>query len=206
MRRFSGILFGLAAVVALAHPFVLRASADPYLGYAGFENFYILPYANNPGFGANPAPSDPKIQLSFSGNTFDVNLDTGSRALYVAVDALAGGSISPASALYSGQVYLNSSARVYLGTWYEQVVSFPQAISSNPSLAPASAAMPVLVVDTLSCSTTPPPGTSTAATTFSTLVENGVATLTNGATRSFSNHTLQLNGGEAVSYLQNPGI
>jgi hypothetical protein len=206
IRRFSGILFGLAAVVALARPCVLRASADPYLGYAGFENFYILPYANNPGFGANPAPSDPKIQLSFSGNTFDVNLDTGSRALYVAVDALAGGSISPASALYRGQVYLNSSARVYLGTWYEQVVSFPQAISSNPSLAPASATMPVLVVDTLSCSTTPPPGTSTAATTFSTLVENGVATLTNGATRSFSNHTLQLNGGEAVSYLQNPGI
>ena len=206
MLKITGLFFHMVAVSCLAFPRVSSASGDPYLGYAGFENFYTLPYVNNPGFGDNPAPSDPKIQLSFSGNTLDVNLDTGSRALYVAVDALAGGSISPATALYTGQVYLNSSARVYLGTWYQQAVSFPQAVASNLSLASASATMPVLVVDTLACSNTPPPGTSTAATTFSTLVESGVATLTNGANRSFTNHTIQLSGGEAVSYLQNPGI
>lgn len=196
----------LAAFLALAFEGSLQASSDPFLGYAGFENFYSLPYANNPGFGANAAPSDPKIRLSFSGNTLDVNLDTGSRALYVAIDALESGSIAPASALFTGQVYLNSSARVFLGTWYQQTVSFPQAIASNLALPTASANMPVLVVDTLACSTTPSPGTSTATTTFSTLVESGVATLTSGETRNFSNHTLQLNGGESVSYLQNPGI
>jgi hypothetical protein len=202
----AGFAASCVAALALACPLSLGASGDPYLGYAGFENFYTLPYANNPGFGANAAPSDPKIRLSFSGNTLDVNLDTGSRALYVALDALAGGSISPSSALFTGQVYLNSSARVYLGTWHQQMVSFPQAVASNPSLAPAAASMPVLVVDTLGCSTTPPPGTANATTTFSTLVESGVAMLTNGANRSFTNSTLQLFGGEAVSYLQNPGI
>ena len=204
--KLPGIFLALAAALVALAPWPLRASSNPHLGYTGFENFYTLPYANDPGFGANPAPLDPKIQLSFSGNTLDVNLDTGSRALYVAIDAIAGGSISPASALFTGQVYLNSSPRVYQGTWYQQTVSFPQAISSNPSLPQASATMPVLIVDTLSCSTTPPPGTSTAATTFSTLVESGTATLVGGAERAFSNHTLQLNGGEAVSYLQNPGL
>ena len=204
--RFPGFFFFGVAMFALAMPCKLRASSDPFLGYAGFTNFYTLPYSNNPGFGANPAPTDPQVRLSFSGNTFDINLDTGSRALYVAVNALAPDSISPATALYSGQVYLNSSARMYLGTWYQQEVSFPHAIASNPSLAPASALMPVLIVDTLACSTTPPPGASSAATTFSTLTESGVAILTNGVTRSFSNHTLQLSGGEAVSYLQNPGV
>ncbi|MBU6181311.1 MAG: PEP-CTERM sorting domain-containing protein [Verrucomicrobia bacterium] len=206
MRRMAGFL-ALAAVVWIpATPASLLASGNPFTGYAGFENFYTLPYQNNPGFGANSAPSDPKIRLSFSGNTLDVNLDTGSRALYVAVEALAGGSISPSSALFTGQVYLNSSARVYLGTWHQQTVSFPQAVASNPSLAPASASLPMLVVDTLACSTTPPPGTASATTTFSTLIESGVAMLTNGTNRSFTNSTLQLFGGEAVSYLQNPGI
>ena len=205
-RKFPGGFFRSVAVIALAFPCSLRASADPFLGYAGFENFYTLPYANNPGFGANPAPSDPQVRLSFSGNTFDINLDTGSRALYVAVDSLASNSISPASALFTGQVYLNSSARVYLGTWYQQEVSFPQAVGSSPSLGTASASMPVLIVDTLACSTTPPPGSSEAVTTFATRINSGIAILTNGVSRSFTNSTLQLFGGEAVSYLQNPGL
>ena len=204
--RFPGFFFRAFSMIALVLPCGLQASSNPLDGYAGFTNFYTLPYSNNPGFGANPAPSDPQVRLSFSGNTFDINLDTGSRALYVAVNAIASDSISPLTALFTGQVYLNSSARMYLGTWYQQEVSFPHAIASNPSLAPASAVMPVLIVDTLACSTTPPPGTSSATTTFSTLVESGVAILTNGVTRPFSNHTLQLSGGEAVSYLQNPGV
>jgi hypothetical protein len=199
---FVAALLGGACLLATS----VQASANPLSGYAGFEDFYSLPYANDPGFGQNSAPSDPKIQLSFSGNTLNINLDTGSRALYVAIDSITPGSILPSTALQTGQVYLNSSARVYLGTWYQQEVSFPQAIGSHAGLGTASATMPLLIVDTLACSTTPPPGTETAATTFGTLIESGTVVLTNGTNRTFSNHTLQLFGGEEVSYTQNPGI
>lgn len=203
--RFFPIAAVLCFAVVCGAPFA-RASSDPLNGYTAFESYYTVPYANSPGFGENAAPSDPKINLSFSGNTFDINLDTGSRALYVAVDSITPGSIAAETALFSGQVYLNSSARIYTGTWYQQEVSFPQAVASNVSLGSAYASMPVLIVDTLSCSTTPPPGTSVASTTFGTLQESGTVILTNGETRAFSEHTLTLQGGEAVSYTQNPGI
>jgi len=196
----------LALVCSCSWAGLAQASMNPLNGYADFEHYYTLPYANSPGFGENAAPSDPKIQLSFSGNTLDINLDTGSRALYVAIDAITPGSILSETALFTGQVYLNSSARIFSGTWYEQMVSFPQAVASSSSLGMAYANMPVLIVDALSCSSTPPPGTSIASTTFTTLQESGSVTLTNGQSRAFSNHTLTLHGGEAVSYTQNPGI
>lgn len=199
-RRLGAI--SLLATAFAAGP--VRASSDPLSGYSGFTSYYTLPYANSPNFGANPAPLDPKIKLSFSGNTLDINLDTGSRGLYVAIDSVTG--ITPESALFTGQVYLNSSARIFSGTWHAQDVSFPLAVASDPSLGPAYASMPVLIVDTLSCSTTPPPGTMVASTTFTTLPASGNVTLTNGTIRAFSDHTVTLNGGEAVSYTENPGI
>jgi hypothetical protein len=192
------------AVAATLMAFLPPAAANPLAGYAGFNSFYTLPYANAPGFGANQAPADPQVRLSFSGNTLAINLDTGSRALYVATSAVTG--IAPETALMTGQVYLNSSARIFQGTWYQQTVEFPEAVPSDPALGPAAAAMPVLIVDTLACSPTPPPGSSTASTTFRTLVESGTAVLTDGTSRPFTASTLTLFGGEAVSYLTNPGI
>lgn len=200
-RVLSTLSLGVLVAITGSLP---PAAANPLDGYAGFTSFYTLPYANTPVFGQNKAPSDPQIRLSFSGNTLDINLDTGSRALYVASTAVTG--IAPEAALMTGQVYLNSSARVYQGTWYQQDVTFPQAVPSDPGLGAARASMPVLIVDTLACSTTPPPGTSTASTTFRTLVESGTAILTDGTSRSFTASTLPLFGGEAVSYAQNPGI
>lgn len=201
MKRNILSALGLMCMAGLG---VLPAAGDPLNGYAGFDAFYTIPYANSPGFGQNGAPSDPKIQLSFSGNTLDINLDTGSRALYVASPSVSG--LSPASALFTGQVYLNSSARIFQGTWYQQEVTFPQAVPSLPTMGAATANLPVLIVETLACSTTPPPGTATASTTFGTLQESGTVLLTNGTSRAFTNHAVTLFGGEAVSYSQNPGI
>lgn len=185
-------------------PFHTQASSDPLNGYSDTALYYTLPYANNPGFGTNPAPSDPQIALSFSGNDVTVNLDTGSRGLYVSIDSVNTGSLSPTGS-FSGQVYLNSSARIFGGTFYAQDVYFTQAVASVSSMGEAYASMPVLIVDTLSCSTTPPPGQTVAQTTFRTVAASGTVTLTDGTTRAYSDHTLTLNGGESVSYSQNPG-
>jgi len=211
MRSFSAqpmsmlrrLVVGLALALS-ALPFHARASSDPLNGYTDTEFYYTLPYANSPGFGANPAPSDPQIALSFGGNDLTVNLDTGSRGLYVSIDSVNTNNFSPIGS-YAGQVYLNSSARIFSGLWYSQDVYFSQAVASSGSMGAAYASMPVLIVDTLSCSTTPPPGQTVAITTFRTIAASGSVTLTNGSTRSYSDHTLTLMGGESVSYSQNPG-
>lgn len=205
--RRSVVLLLIPVAAALAAPPVhsvvtqrrLTAPNNPLAGYADFSATYLIPYAAGSGL---TSANGPFINATIAGNTIELPVDTGSRALYVSQD-LVPNLIDPEGP--AGFVYLNSSARIFQGSWTTQTITFPDAVPTNAP-SPATAVVPVLVVDTLACSTTPSPGASVASATFATLVESGSVTLTDGASVSFSNFTLTLTGGQAVAYATNPGI
>lgn len=193
----------LAAVLCSQAPLVGHSETanNPQVGYPSYTQAYTIPYASGSGL---TAENGPRINAVIAGTPIVLPIDTGSRALYASQD-LVPNITNPEGP--AGYVYLNSSARIFQGTWSTQTISFPDAVANSQSLpVPAQAVVPVLVVNTLACSTTPPPGTSTAATTFGTIPDSGTVILTNGTTVSFSNHTLTLTGGQAVSYNDNPGV
>ena len=194
-----------AALIALLSSQLLlpgysQTTNNPFAGYSGYTQAYTIPYAAGSGL---TAPNGPRIDAVIAGTPIELPIDTGSRALYASQD-LVPNITNPAGP--AGYVYLNSSARIFQGTWSTQTISFPGAVAVGGAPAPAQSVVPVLVVDTLACSTTPPPGSATAATTFQTIPASGTVTLTNGTTVPYSSHTLTLTGGQAVSYGDNPGV
>jgi|GEM_PF-752372 hypothetical protein len=206
------VLFGAmsswGALAALSAGFTLLLSPsafsqtanNPLVGYPSYQQAYNLPYAAGAGLTAS---NGPRINAVIAGSAIELPVDTGSRALYAAKTLLPG---IPNPEGPAGYVYLNSSARIFRGTWSTQTITFPDATAIGNAPVPAQAVVPVLVVDMLACSTTPPPGSATASTTFRTIPESGTVVLTNGETAAFSNHTLTLAGGQSVSYDANPGI
>lgn len=176
-----------------------QTANNPLVGYPSTTQSYSIPYAAGSGL---TAENGPRVNAVIAGTPIVLPLDTGSRALYASA-ALVPNITNPEGP--AGYVYLNSSARIFQGAWSTQTITFPDA-SASGATGPARAVVPVLVVNTLACSTTPPPGSATAVTTFGTIPETGSVTLTNGTTVPFTNHTLTLTGGQAVSYAQNPGI
>jgi hypothetical protein len=176
-----------------------QTANNPLVGYPGYTQSFAIPYTA--GSGLTDA-NGPRIKAVIAGTEIVLPIDTGSRALYASQD-LVPGITNPEGP--AGYVYLNSSARIFQGTWSTQTITFPDAVGTGVS-APAQAVVPVLVVNTLACSTTPPPGSATATTTFATIPGAGTVTLTNGQSVAYSNHTLTLTGGQAVSYTDNPGV
>ena len=129
-------------------------SANPLDGYSGYTNSYFLPYANDPGFGTQN-PGDPRVGLSIGGADLTVPLDTGSRGLYFS-EGLLGDHLQTNASSFSGQIYLNSSARIFEGLWTTTQVSFSVLDQSGQTSA-VTASIPVLDVTTLACSTNPQP-------------------------------------------------
>jgi hypothetical protein len=180
-------------------PVHCQTANNPLVGYPSYTQSFAIPYTG--GSGLTDA-NGPRIKAVIAGTEIVLPIDTGSRALYASQD-LVPGITNPEGP--AGYVYLNSSARIFQGTWSTQTITFPDAVGTGVS-GPAQAVVPVLVVNTLACSTTPPPGSATATTTFATIPGAGTVTLTNGQSVAYTNHTLTLTGGQAVSYTDNPGV
>ena len=195
-------LFSLFLVVLA--PSLLRAqSENPLTGYTGFTNSYFLPYANDPGFGtANP--DDPTVALSIGGGDFTVNLDTGSRGLYLSTDLL-GSDLRTNADSFSGQIYLNSSARIFEGLWTTTPVSF-DVTDQNANATTTIANIPVLDVTTLACSTNPQPGQTNGASTTFSLKEDGPIVVMNPDGSTFTTNcigSVTLTAGQSISYAAN---
>jgi hypothetical protein len=197
----------IAAILSLgigtpAHAINAAPATNPQVGYGNFTQYYTLPYANSPVFGS-ANPDDPTIKLIVDNTTFTVPLDTGSRALYVSSDQL------PSNITLTGPtgfVYLNSSARIFQGSWTNTTVTFPDAVGAGGATGPATATMLVLVVQSVTASINPPPGSTTPGATFGTRPESGNVILEDGSMLAFSNHTLTLTPGQVANYTANAGI
>jgi hypothetical protein len=178
-------------------------SENPLTGYAGYTNSYFLNYANNPGFGtANP--NDPRVSLGLGGLNLTVPLDTGSRGLYFSTDTL-GTNLPTNASSFAGQIYLNSSARIFEGLWTTTPVSF-DVTDQNGNPTTAIANIPVLDVTTLSCSTNPQPGQTNGASTTFSLATNGPIVVMNPDGSTFTTNcigTVTLTGGQSISYAAN---
>lgn len=187
------------------------SDANPYA-----YGHYVLPWSNDPGFYTQPVPADPQVLVSFDGGPgIKINLDTGSRGLYIDQGQVPNLDTSGGT---PGYVYLNSSNRMFFGTWVNTSVTFPDSTWVGPSEpanpAVATADVPVLVVSAVGASTTPAPGTSTASTVFNTLTDQGTVTITDGTTTRqvqitpgvAGGGTVTIPGGWWASYDANPGI
>lgn len=185
------------------------ADQNPYvLGH------YVLPYANDPGFYDEPIPTGPQVMVSLNGEqSIAVYLDTGSRGLYFGQDLVPYLDTSQGT---KGYVYLNSSNRLFFGTWVNPEITFPQAtwseITADQKVATAYA--PVLVVSAVGASMTPQPGTTAASATFATKTDAGTVTITNGSSTqqvaitagTGGAGTVTIPGGWWATYDANPGV
>ncbi len=158
---------------------------NPLAGYDTETGRYLVPYTQPVDF-TGATSSDPQVAMRIGTRTLAVNLDTGSRGLYA--DAL---QLDPDIVLDGprGSVYLNSSNRLFFGTWSTQEVTFvgstftpPGAVA--PVAQPAVATVPVLVVTAVGASTVPPPGSTVASTTFGTTIPTGTVWITDGTRRA----------------------
>ncbi|MDR3638369.1 MAG: right-handed parallel beta-helix repeat-containing protein [Isosphaeraceae bacterium] len=186
-------------------------AGNPLTGYGNDNQHYIVPYvygAGEQGYGTND-PADPGISLMIgSAGPLTIPMDTGSRGLFVSINELPKGFAVSGT---PGQIYLNSSDRVYYGTWCEETVTFANAryyvngkLTTGP---PAQSHMLVLVVTAVGASTTPAPGALTASTTFGTSVKTGTVTITNGQTTQtvpITDSSVTIPGGYWATYQANP--
>ena len=170
------------------------AGGNPAQGYSGTmstSGHYVLNYSTNPVVNGI-VQDDPLIHIDCpifnngnqagSSTTIGIPLDTGSRALYLDIGQVAQGTPLGNNL---GYVYLNSSNRIYYGNWINQTVSFPDSSyvdSSGNTVSgrKATATLPILVVTAIGATTNPPPGSTTASTTFGTTERQGSVTITNG--------------------------
>jgi hypothetical protein len=154
---------------------------DPLSGYTDDTGRYFVPYTQPVDFTGDDS-SDPRIAMRIGTRELAVNLDTGSRGLYF--DAL---QLDPDIVLDgpNGYVYLNSSNRLYFGTWSTQQVTFVDSEFTPPGSHTsidqrAVATVPVLVVTAIGASIVPPPGSTVANTTFGTIPATGNVKITDG--------------------------
>jgi hypothetical protein len=187
---FGGLLLGVA---------LHAQTTNPLSGYTGYTNSYFLPYDNSPGFGS-ANPTDAAVKVSIGTLNIALNLDTGSRGLFISSDTLSNNVTTNASS-FAGQIDLSSSHRVYLGDWTTTAVNF--SVTNQSGIATnVTASIPILDVQTIASE-----GSGTA--TFSivgTAPVNGNVTLTNGALLAYTNRSFSLSGGQAVSYSNNVGL
>jgi hypothetical protein len=192
----------LALIGCLVTRSAQAQAGNPLQGYAGYTNSYFLAFANDPGFGT-PTPGDPQVALSIGGANLTVNLDTGSRGLYFSTDTLTTNLPTNASS-FAGEIYLNSSARIFGGIWTTTTVSF-SVTDQHGNPVTATAEVPVLDVTTLSCSTNPQPGQTGIASTTFRLKADGPLVVRNPDGTSFITNcagSVTLTAGQSVSYLE----
>lgn len=189
---FSGTVFaansivrnGLANIALGAGILPPASGGNPLDGYSADTGRYLVPYTEPVDFLGDDS-ADPKVAMQIGTRRLEVNLDTGSRGLYF--DAL---QLDPDIVLDGpkGSVYLNSSNRLFFGTWSTQQVTFVDSTFTPPgSVTPvaqqAVSTVPVLVVTAVGASTVPPPGSAVASTTFGTTIATGTVVITDGSRR-----------------------
>lgn len=193
----SALLFSLNLLPAFG-----AENANPRDGYAGRAQYYWLPYANTPNFG-QPNPIQPSIRMRIEGRQFSIPMDTGSRCLFLTADLLPA-KLPPGG--FQGQQILNSSGRVFKGTWVPMKVYFPDAVGNGGATGTAYSNTLVLVVNFLTANSVPASGATKPGTTFGTIRKTGTVKLVGGGRKTYRNGILSLVPGQVVSYSDNPGV
>src|SRR5471032_883509 len=106
-RHSSGTmspLFALMVAGFFLSSQLLRADDNPYDGYADKTDSYFLSYTNGTSFAPNNA-NDVQVALSIDGISHTLNVDTGSRGLYLSSEALGDG-FTPGPDAYAGEIDL----------------------------------------------------------------------------------------------------
>ena len=187
-----------ALPLLLAGALDAQTSENPLDGYSGYTNSYFLQYADSTGFGPGNS-SDAKVTVDIGGlTTLDLNLDTGSRGLYVDANTLGTNFTTNAGSFY-GDINLTSSGRDNEGYWTPTTLSFAVTDqNNNPSTV--SETIPILAVEAVQA--------TKDAVTFGMMAETGTAVIveSNGTTNSlsFSNATVTLSLGQKMYYSNNP--
>ena len=210
MTIHTRILLPLFALLFLVSGSV-QAQNNPYSGYSGYTNSYFLDYVGGTGFG--PAnTSDIQVKLNIGGiatggatnidalggvTLSSVDVDTGSRGLFVSQDTL-GAYGTTNSSSFAGTIDLTSSKRVYTGYYTTTPVNFNVTDQSSKNTI-ATANIPVLNVTTLGSESN---GTATYNVATSAPA-TGTLNLVGGGTINYTTGSFTLTNGQAVSYTNN---
>jgi hypothetical protein len=135
------VALALASSLLVAH-----ASAQTWNMYDSFKQYYTLPYSTS-------FESDPKIAVSLFGTTLDVPLDTGSRGMILTQNLLPANATIPAGV--PGSIFYWSSGRLFSGHWVTTTLTFPTAVPHGSAPATATATVPVLIVQSITCEKPP---------------------------------------------------
>lgn len=203
-------ILALALVAVRAVSSLQAQTANPFDGYSEYTNCFFLDYSK--GSFRSTDDGDVFVDINFGGITHggetnlsqiggvtihNIQVDTGSRGLYVTADLVSNVLTTNASS-WSGTNYLSSSKRLFIGHYIKTAVNFQVTDqNSNPTIATAD--IPVLVVDTLASQVGGSPS-------YTMKNSQGKVTLTDGRKKAYSGGKLILTGGEAVSYSNNTNL
>lgn len=175
-----------------------QASTNPLDGYSGYTNSYFLDYVEGTGFGPENSV-DAKVRVDFGGfKTLDLNLDTGSRGVYIDANTL-GPDFSTNAGSFYGEINLSSSGRNNLGYWTPTTLTFRVKDQSGLSNS-ISEVIPILAVQAVQA--------TKENATFGMKAETGTAIIVdpNNSAHSvtFSNSSVTLSLGQKMFYSNNP--
>jgi len=186
----------------------LKADDNPFDGYSD-NNYYTLDYSSGSFVPGNS--SDVQVDVTFGASpsdfsTLSIDVDTGSRGIYVSSDQLPADFIAKSTGTpYTGQIALDSSGRVSSGMWVPTQVTF--AVTNQNGVAMnVTSTVNVLDVTTLSAEGTQPVffGTKVNSGTLA-LVGSGTTpvVLENGTTSTYG---VYLTTGQSITYADNKGL
>ena len=208
MKKFLILL--LSALGCLPATINLHAQTTNPLGYSGYTDFYSLDYVGGTGFGPDNS-SDVQVKLNIGGiaggatnidsiggvTLGSIDVDTGSRGLFVSDDTLGSYGTTNANS-FAGIIDLTSSKKVYTGYYTTTSVNF-NVTDQNGNNTIATSETPVLDVTTLGSE-------STGSATYTSLSNAGTLNLVGGGTLDFTGGSFTLTNGQAVSYTNNKGL
>lgn len=133
----------LAALIQGCHSGSTTSSNAPTLSYT-------IPYSNTVQNPNTNTLNDPTINVQVFGESLTTPLDTGSRGFFVTQNLLFPESFIPVG--NSGSIFYWSSGRRFNGIWVTTNVSYSDASDSNTGEnIMASATIPVLIVQSITC-------------------------------------------------------
>lgn len=138
----SSVLWVAALFVA---PGMLLAEGNPYSGYPNGVS-YFLEYSK--GSFSGTSKEDVKIDIEIAKIKHSINVDTGSRGLYLSVEEVGKDFKFDPNASYPGEIELDSSGRVSSGTWTPTTASLRVKDSSGDTKS-VDTTFNVLVVTTV---------------------------------------------------------
>ena len=110
---------------------------------------YTIPYSNNIQNPNTNVLSDPTINVQLFGESLTTPLDTGSRGFFVTQNLLFPASFVPIGTV--GSIFYWSSGRRFNGVWVTTNVRYSDAVNNNGESVIASATIPVLIVQSITC-------------------------------------------------------